>query len=290
MPTNKIALRSVEEFMAGYQPVYTPLYPQFLAGATRYPAEAGEHSFRRVETVGDIRAHRVTPKDTEVRQVSVAEGRKTYKRYFLANQFIQSTLQDNQGVDDVTAQVLDEHHVQFDEMLLLGEGTTPGTQVNNSLYLSSDPNYVLEGSAAELDDSDVSSTLYDFHKKVMVTADKADQVSGSKILILYGTDIVPLYHSLFPESARAVRAAFAESLPGYSIATMPTRATPSGANGWIIANVNQTKLHYTLAPTLLARGVNEEKMYVWSNFLMGSCMMEVLALGGIIRQPAQIGS
>jgi hypothetical protein len=71
----------------------------------------------------------------------------------------------------------------------------------------------------------------------------------------------------------------------YSIVEMPADVTPSGTNGWIIVNLDQVKLHYTVLPQLKAQGINEEKMYSWHNFLMGSMMLEVLASKAIVRQP-----
>jgi hypothetical protein len=71
----------------------------------------------------------------------------------------------------------------------------------------------------------------------------------------------------------------------FSLAKLPSQITPSGANGIIIANLDQVKLHYTALPQLQKQGTNDEKSYDWFNFLMGSNMLEVLAMGGIVRQP-----
>src|ERR1044072_3224418 len=131
--TNKIALRSVEEFMAGYTPVYRPIYPLFLNKAQQYAMEAGKRDFRRVEAVGDIRGQVITPKDTEIKQIQVQEGKKTFRNYMVANQFVLSQWQDRQGVEDVTAQVLDEHQKHQDELFLLGEGTSNSNMLNNGL-------------------------------------------------------------------------------------------------------------------------------------------------------------
>ena len=73
MATNKIALRTVEEFMSDYTPVYSPIYPLFMGKSQKYEREVGELNFRRVEAVGDIRAKHITPKDTEIRRISVRE-------------------------------------------------------------------------------------------------------------------------------------------------------------------------------------------------------------------------
>ncbi len=210
------------------------------------------------------------------------EGTKSFKKYFMANQFTISTLQDRQGAEDVTAQVLDEHQKQADDLLLLGEGTAANNVLNNGLYWSGDANYTLETSAEIAS----SSRLYDYYNKVMVTAQKANQVPGRKVIMFYGTTLAPFFNSLFDTAAVSWQAALQSALgPNYSIVYMPEAVTPSSANGWIIANLDQTKLHYSLLPQLLANGVNEEKMYYWANFALGSMMLEVLAPNGVIRQP-----
>lgn len=283
MSTNKIVLRSVEQFMSDYTPIYQPIYPLFLGKSQQYAAEVGKLDFRRVQTVGDIRAKHLTPKDTEIRQVAVMEGKKTFKKYFLANQFQLSQYQDRQGVEEIVAQVLDEHQVQTDELFLLGEGSTPGTQINNGLFLSSDANYTLEGSS----EIPTTNRLHEFFTRVTTTASKADQVAGRKVILFYG-NVKPLLRSLFPNSDTLVKTVLAAALgPNYSIVEVPD-APLSGVNGWIVANMDQVKTHYTAFPQLLDQGDNREKMYLWFNFMLGSMMLEVLAKDAVIRQPTTL--
>lgn len=284
MSTNKIALRSVEQFMSDYSPVYQPIYPLFLGKSQQYASEVGKLDFRRVQTVGDIRAKHLTPKDTEIRQVAVMEGKKTFKKYFLANQFQLSQYQDRQGVEEVVAQVLDEHQVQADELFMLGEGTSNSNMLNNGLFHSADGNYTLEASS----EIPTTNRLHEFFTRVTSTASKADQVAGRKVICFYGNS-KPLLRSLFPNSDTLVKSALSEALgQNYSIVEIPDAPTPSGQNGWIVANLDQTKLHYTALPQLLDQGDNREKMYLWFNFMMGSMMLEVLAKDGIIRQPTTL--
>ncbi len=285
MPTNKIALRTSEEFMSDYKPVYDPLYPLFLGKSAQYPQEVGKRDFRRVQTVGDIRAKHITPKDSELRQIAIMEGKKSFKAYFLSNQFQISNFQDKQGVDEVVTQVLDEHQKQADDLFLLGEGTSGSDVINNGLFWSADANYTLETST---EIASGSTRLDDLHTSIVATAQKANQVAGQKLIVLYGAGILPLYNSLYSTSQKAFKAALGEVLDGYSFVAMPEACTPANTNGWIVANLDQTKLHYTTLPSLLDNGVNNEKMYAWFNFLMGSMMLEVLAPNGIIRQPATL--
>lgn len=282
--TNKVALRTIEEFMADYQPVYQPIYPLFLGKSQAYSEEVGKLDFKRVNTVGDIRAKHITPKDTEIRQIAVNESSKTFKKYFLANQFTLSALQEQRGVEDVVAQVLDEHQKQMDELFLLGEGTSNSTMINNGLFHSNDSNYVLESSVEIDTDAD---PLIDMHSKVMANAMDADQLSGRKVILFYGADVLAKLNGIYAASNSPFRKVLSESLGSeYSIAKLPSAVTPSSSNGWIVANLDQVKLHYTTLPQLKDQGVNDEKMYAWFNFLMGSTMLEVLASGAVIRQPA----
>lgn len=283
MPTNKIALRTVEEFMSDYTPVYNPLYPLFLKKSQQYAAEVGKLDFRRVLTVGDIRAKHITPKDTEMRQVAVMEGKKSFKKYFLANQFTISNVQDRQGLEEIVAQVLDEHQVQADELFLLGEGTSTSDMINNGLYWSADPNYTLESAISSISATARARLLYGH---IQGTLSKSKQVAGQKVVVLYGSETKKQFNSLLDSSDVALSTALKASVDSsISFVEMPDAPTPSGAEGWIVANLDQSKLHYTALPSLLAQGNNEEKMYYWSNFMMGSTMLEILVKDAVVRQP-----
>lgn len=286
MATDKVGLRTVEQFMADYTPIYQPIYPLFLGKSQAYSEDVGSAVNRTVNTIGDIRTKHITPKDTEIKQIAAIESTKTFKKYFLANQFIISDMQAQNGTDSVISQVLDEHQTQMDELFLLGEGTSNSTMLNNGLFWSNDSNYVLETSAEVQKDGD-GNHLIDFVAKVMSNATKANRSAGRKLVLFYGTNVLPKFYSIFPNGARSFKGALTEVLGNnYSVAELPAAITPSGANGWIICNLDQLKLHYTILPALKSSGNNAEKMYSWWNFVLGSSMLEVQANGGIVRQPA----
>ncbi len=282
--TNKIALRTAEEFMSDYQPVYQPLYPLFMKNSQAYPQVVGELNFRRLTTVGDIRAKRILPKDTHIHQIAVADGKKTFKKYFAAAQFIQSKFQDQQGNEDVIKEVLDENQKLQDLLFLLGEGTSASTMLNNGMFWSNDINYVLE-SSVQVDKASTGYHLPDLHTNIMVTIEKANQVAGEKVLVLYGADVCAKFDSLYANSDAPFKSVIREVAEGWTFVKMPSDITPSNVNGWIAVNLDQIKVNYTVLPSLIAQGTNEEKMHSWHNFLLGSMMVEVKAKYGIIRQP-----
>jgi hypothetical protein len=283
--TNKVVLRTVEEFMTDYTPIYQPMYPLLLGKSQSYAEEVGKIDFKRVSAVGDIRAKHITPKDTEIRQISATDAKKTFKKYFLANQYVESDLQDQQNIEEIVAQVLDEHQKQADELMLFGEGTDASTMINNGLYWSNDPNYTLETSA-ELDTDADTGGLIALHNAVIASALKADVVAGRKAIVFYGSLALAAFNGLYAAQPVPFKRVLADVLgSNYSFLSMPADVTPASSYGYIVVNLDQVKTHYTTLPSLKDQGVNSEKMYAWFNFLMGSMMVEVLAKNAVIRQP-----
>lgn len=252
--------------------------------------EVGQANFKEITTVGDIRAKRVTPKDTVMKQVNAKEDVFSFKKYFFANQYVTSQLQNAEGAADVAAMVLDEHHVHADDLLLNGDGTSTSDILNDGLLINKSSKYVLESDATVA----FSDQLHKFFTAIMTTAAKANNISGQKVLFIYGTKTKALYNSLFPNSDQPVKEVLAKSLgPNYAIVEIPDAPQSQAANfdeGWVIANLTQTKLHYVKLPSLFSQGVNDEKMHVWMNFLMGSMALELKAQGAIIHQPAIIAA
>lgn len=285
MSTNKVALQTVEQFMEGYTPIYMPLFALFLGKSKAYAEQVGQLDFKRVDTVGDIRAKVITPKDNEIKQISVGEGKKSFKKYFLANQFTQSNLQDPTGINDVIAQVLEENNKLGDDLLLLGGGSSVGTVVNNGLFWSADANYKLEDSV-EVAAGTAADHLKDMHTKIMTSVAKADAIAGRKLIIIYGTTACAKYDSLYANTDAPFKKVLAEVLGAeYTVIKLPAAVTPASVNGWIVVNLDQVELHYTTVPKLDDQGVNAEMKYTWHNFLVGSMMLEVRVLNAIVRQP-----
>lgn len=277
--TNKIVLRSITEFLTGYKPAYIPLMPLFLGNGRdiSYSVEAGKVTFQRAETVGDIRSKRIGPKDTEIHQIHSKEGSKEFKKYFFGSQFVQSNLQDTRGYEDVVAQVLDEHNKQNDE-IFLGDG------VNNGLFTSSDSNFVTKDSYEVAKDGS-GDHLPDLYTKMVSLVEDANVVDGQKLVLVYGATMIQKYNGLFVANKTSFAKTLSDALVGTSFQKMPSAITPANENGFLIINMDQIKIHYTMLPGILGQGVNEEKMHTWTNFLMGSSMVECLASGAITKQP-----
>lgn len=275
--TNKIVLRDIDEFLTGYKPAYSPLKPLFMGNAQQYTQEVGQVTFKRAEAMGDLDNEFFGPKQTEIKQILSKETSKVFKKYFLGSQYIQSTLQDTRGYEDVVAQVLDRHNIQDDNLFLTGGGTSDATVINNGLYFSNDPNYQKNSTAT-------IANLNEFYENMISVVQDADDVEGQKLVLLYGEDTIALYNSLFSATSVSFAKTIRDALAGVSFAKMPTAIQPSGAEGYLVANLDQVKLHHVGLPKVDDQGINSEKKYAWTNFLMGSSMLEVLTPKGMVRQ------
>lgn len=273
--TNKIVFRSVEEFMAGFTPRYTPIMGLFLDGARQHEAVVGEQKYTQISAVGDIRNKILTPKDTELHQIGATGSSKSYKKYFLASQFIQSNLQSREGYEDVVAEALDEHNKHNDEIFLSGNSQ------NNGLLVSSDPNFTLRTSA-------LASTLDALYTEIVAEALVANEIEGRKVLLYFGDTMSAKFNSLFADTNRAFSAVLseAEALADYDFIKVPTSVLPASlTDGFAIVNMGKIQVHYMLLPEVNNQGVNEEKNYAWTNFLQGSSMVDVKTKDAIIVQP-----
>lgn len=284
--TNKIVLRTAEEFMNDYKPTYRALYPLLMKNSQAYPQVVGQLDFRRATTVGDIRMKRITPKDSHIHQIVVADGKKTFKKYFDAAQFKQSIFQDTDGNESIIAEVLDENEKLQDELLLFGEGTDNSTMLNNGLFYSGDSNYTLENSK-NIAAATTGYHLPDLHTQIMATINKSDMVDGEKIMVLYGVDLLAKFDSLYVNSDAPFKRVLQDVAEGWTFIKMPADVTPASADGWIAINMDQIKINYTVFPSLLSQGTDEKNMETWHNFIMGSMMVEVKVKNGIIRQPVE---
>jgi len=281
--TNKIGTRTTEEYMNDYSPVYQPIYPLLMKNVQQHAEEVGQVNFKRASTVGDIRAKHILPKDTEMRQVAVSEGTKSFKKYFLGNQYTVSQLQSQEDTEAVTTEVLDENQKLADEMLSLGEGTSNGTVVNNGVFYSGDPNHVTIATSEIAGSGDTQKL--NFHSAIIASLANPNKLAGEKLILFYGTTAGTMLNSLYSATTLPFRSTLQSALgSAYTIVEMPENTFPAGENGWIIVNLDRIKVHFLTLPKVDSAGSNDEKKYNWVNFLMGSMMVDVLAMGGITRK------
>lgn len=279
MGTDKIVVKETDQFMADYKPIYKPIYP--LLTGKQYTEEVGKINFKRIEAVGDLDSKLVFPKDTEIHRFSSLESEKSFKKFFRAGQYVQSGLQSQEGAQTVVNQVLDRANIQYDSLLLTGEGTEDANVVNNALFWSGDPNHTTKSS----EEIATENRLYEFHKYIMARAEEANQIDGRKLIMFYGNTIERV-NALFTDGTVPFVRALQDSLGGnYNVAKMPTASTPASAHGFMIINLDQVVVHYIKHPQLDSSGYDARLKEYWWNFYFGSTMAEILVKDALIKCP-----
>lgn len=284
MTTSKIQLRTIEEQISDFKPAYAPIYPLFLASnAKQYAETVGEVNYTRMEVAGDVRAKRITPKDSEMHLIAVGPSKKGFKKYFSGAAFQVSTLQGTDGVEQVNGQVLDEHNKQFDELLAFGDGTADNNVVNNGLYWSGDPNHVTN-SSYEVKKGTAGDYLVDLHNKIQSIVNGLDSVPGRKIVFTWG-DVSMRMNSMYGTNGLLFKEVLQKSVgDSVSFVKLPSNMAAANTSGFIVVAMDQVSTSYTTAPKIDDQGVNAEKKHVWTNFLSGSIMLDVGMLGAITKQ------
>lgn len=278
--TNKIVLRTNEEFLSDFKPLYTPIWPLLInnGAGVKHSMEVGQTSFRETKTIGDIRNRRIDPKSTEVHQIHSTEGVKTFHKYFDASQYIQSSLQDTKGYETVKGQALDEHNLQFDEMLMDGGG------INNGLIVSSDANHTTN-SSYEIKKDAGGKYFADMYDKMSEVLEAANRLQGDKLVFVMGDKTIKNFNSLSSTTDTPLSKLIQDAFPEFSFNKMSDRLNAAGREGLLIVNLDQIRVNYIYTPAIDGEGVNEEKRYIWTNFLSGSSMVDVRNKGGVTYQP-----
>jgi hypothetical protein len=150
-------------------------------------------------------------------------------------------LQDPRGIEDVVGQVLDEHQKQADDLLLLGEGTSNSTMINNGLYLVETIQTTLSKAQSKSRKAPTPITCRTCTLKLLQRNCLRCSVSGRKVVIFYGSTMLAKVSGIYLNSSQPFKKVLADALgPNYSIVELPSAVTPSGANGFIIANYDQS--------------------------------------------------
>src|SRR5690606_20367048 len=138
--------------------------------------------------------------------------------------------QSSEGDPELVQEFLDNQNVLLDQLLLFGD------EGNQGLYTNNSANYVAESAIGSIDPTDKNA----FFEAIMATAEEADKLSGSKILMLYGTETRKLWRAgLFSTGQASVQGNLLRALgPEYTPMVMPSQVQPE-AEGWLIINLNK---------------------------------------------------
>lgn len=274
--TNKPILRTAEEFAAGYTPVYSPIYPLFFnaPNAVSYERVEGTAKTKGVEAIGDMIAKKFSAKDTVIHQLHGKATEFSFDKNFYLAEYKTGINQSSEGDPALVSEFMDNQNVKMDQLLLFGD------EGNQGLYTNNSSKYVTESAIASIDPTDKQA----FYEAIMATADEADKIAGSKILMLFGETTRKLWRAgLFSTGVASVKQNLMEALGSeYTPVVMPSQVAPN-AEGWLVINMAKTKIHHHGAPWM-EPGEDAPRRLRYVHFLLGSTGVELQADGAIIKQ------
>lgn len=275
--TNKPILRTAEEFAGEYSPVYPAIYPAFLSGAQAkaYERVEGTQKVKGVEAIGDMIAKKFSSKDTLIHQLHGKGTEFTFDKNFYLAEYKTGINQSSEGDAQLVAEFIDNQNVKLDQLLLFGD------EGNQGLYTNNSAKYVSEGAIGSIDASDKNA----FYEAIMATAEEADKMAGSKVIMFYGEVTRRLWRAgLFSTGQASVQSNLMSALGSeYTPLLMPSQVAPN-AEGWMVVNMNKIKVHHHGAPWM-EPGEDSPRRLRYVHFLIGSIGVELLQTGAIIKQP-----
>jgi hypothetical protein len=275
--TNKPTQKTAEEFAEGYQPVYPAIYPVFLTGAhsKSYERVEGTHTAKGIEAVGDMVAKKFSSKDTVIHQLHGKQTSFTFNKNFYLAEYKTGINQTTEGDASLVQEFLDNQNLALDQLLLFGD------EGNQGLYTNNSGNYVTKSAIASIDASDKDA----FVQAVVNSADEADLIAGSKVIMFYGAETRKIWRAgSFSTGQASVRENLLRALgPDYTPMLMPSQVTPQ-AEGWMIINMNKIVVHNHGAPWM-EPGEDAPRRLRYVHFLIGSVGVELKQLGAILKQP-----
>lgn len=274
--TNKPILRTAQEFAEGYSPVYPAIYPVFLSGSHSklYERVEGQQTVKGVEAIGDMVAKKFSSKDTLIHQLHGKEKSFSFDKNFYLAEYKTGINQSTEGDATLVQEFIDNQNVALDNLLLFGDENNQGLHTNNS------SNFVTESPISSIDPDDPNA----FFQAIMATAEEADKLAGSKILMLYGTTTRKLWRAgLFSTGQASIQENLLRSLGSeYTPMLMPSQVTPN-QEGWLIINLNKIMVHNHGAPWM-EMGEDLPRRLRFKHFLTGSVGVELKQYGAIIKQ------
>lgn len=285
------ATRLQSNFVPNYQAIYNLFVgngSNAVNEATRDDLEQAKINFQSVETLGEVIAKPISGQSTEIPRFKSGTKTKSYNKYLNGIAWKKKGLQPTyDNFSSISNQALDKILMQEDKEFLTGIDAD-GNQVNNGLFVSNDPDYIVENDTA------TPATLSAMKQALDADLNKIRKaVSGVKYIFSWGTfsnNLLSFTGAGEPNSDRIRQDILASALPDVNFInpisdiTAGANAAAIGAGGYLIVTPSQVRLHHGLFTKILSLGYNEEEMRIWLNIGYNSKSLEVMTKNAIVKR------
>ncbi len=260
----------------------------------KYDLETDKITFKELSVENDsIVPSLLTAEMTEINAIKVSQKSHTFLSYGKGNTF-RKDLRKNGSVNLQTFhnQILRGYNIAFDQIALFGEGSNIGLLGGNS----AGTNFRFPSSAAipALSGDGFNQVLKAKQIATALNILVNDLTASSNLTVyFYGAALLAFLGNITAGQENDVRYHIKQAFEGKNVtfvdisalaATSALLSTASLVNGIIVVSNDLTTLEHSGLPEIEDQGVNTEKKYYWSNYLLGSVQVRPEVDGAVIHQ------
>ena len=294
MPSDiRTGIKTKEEYIEAASIGYVPSILA-LPKREKYNLDTDKVTFKELSVENDsIVPSLLTAEMTEINAIKVSQKSHTFLSYGKGNTF-RKDLRKNGAANIQTFhnQVLRGYNIAFDQIGLFGEGSNIGLLGGNS----AGTNFHFPSSAAipALSGDGFNQVLKAKQIAVALNNLVNDKTASTDLTVyFYGSQLLAFLGNITPGQERDVRSHIKEAFAGKNVtfvdisalaATSALLSAASLVNGIVVVSNDLVTLEHSGLPQIERQGVNDEKDYYWSNYLLGSAQVRPEVDGAVIHQ------
>ena len=283
MATNLNVLRSVEEMQQDVVITYAPFFLT-LKNQKAWETAIEEQKLTKIAgSDADIEARLINSQDTEIKQTKANKSSKVFNKQIFLLEYLESNFQKDTALPQLNNRVIKNMSKQLDYQVWNGTH-------NNGLFVSSDPNYVTNTAAtlpAAINGNNGIDALAMLFNLLQQQVDSTTG-SGDVLAAIYGKDLLGYLRKLFPATGTSYLDIIKANYPNITPTEVPTNLA-STDNGILIVSQEMVESNHQALPQIYKAGVDERKSEAWVQYIFGTAFIDVMDMGGIIKQPVTIG-
>jgi hypothetical protein len=283
----RTGVKTKEEYIQSAVISYVPAILA-LPKLKRYDLDMDKITFKELSVENDsVVPSFLTAEMTEINAAKVSQKSHTFFSYGKGIT-LRKDLRKNGAANIQTFhdQILRQLSIQFDKNSFVGEGG------NNGLITSTDANYHTMSSAEIPAVSGDGFNQIQKAKAVATALNIAvnDYTASTDLTVyFYGAALLEFLGKISPGQENDVRFHIRQAFSGKNvnfidISALAAPASLSLGDGIIVVANDQAVLEHSGAPQIEDDGVNGEKKYYWSNYILGSTQVRPEIYGAVIKQ------
>ena len=289
----RTGLKTKEEYIEAASISYVPsilAIPKLQA----YPLDTDKITFKELSVENDsVVPSLLNSEMTEINAIKISQKSHSFLSYGKGNTLMRDLRRNGaESIQTFHNQVLRQYAIQFDQLGLFGEGANIGLLGGNS----AGTNFHFPASAEIPAVSGDGFNQIQKAKQIAVALNNLvnDLTAATDLTIyFYGSALLSFLGNITAGQENDVRYHMQQAFAGKNVtfidisalaATSDLLTAASLVNGIVVVSNDLVTLEHSGLPQIEDDGVNTEKKYYWSNYLLGSAQVRPEINGAVIHQ------